>query len=483
LRLLSSAIKCGCLRLIAIFLFFIISLSDAKNGICTARNGLYSLDPSVLWSQVEGLIHLTPAQDIDTNVIGIFVPGENYIISGGLLGVAYGSIVGKTYDVIVIITHTPGEQNGIFISSSTDFLTPLGILYSDKELTDEILKSCPSVQPVKKLSSDGFWYQIPFIQYALGSPRIINIQIGESSFSKLESLAGKFAEILSRKRTLVVGVSELAEGKNSLSINKLDKVGLKELVEMNPKSLWYSCENGDTRFESKEVAVFTLMLIKKLGAKRGKVLRHTIATGLPQEVHKGMAAISWSNEKNTKPKKVELSPADGMKLWELASAIICSGKIIQDVPRKLYGYKAGVFISLISRNRLVAQTGDLFTNMNVVEAVAKFAKIMASPNRIPKIRKSMLKNAVLVVSIANPVEGISLPKADMGIYIRRGEKVVVSMPGEFAEDSPQERLDKTCLKAGMPSKSWCSSECDVHFFTVQSFSGNLNDFYEKNNTK
>ncbi|MCD6594418.1 AmmeMemoRadiSam system protein B [bacterium] len=481
MRLLSSAIEWDCLRSIIIVSILVggISIGSAKSDICTARDGLYSIDPSILWAQVEGLLELMPVRNENANIMGIFVPGENYLISGGLLGTAYSSISGKTYDIVIILTGTQSAQPGVFISSSTGFITPLGVLYSDKRLVDEIVKSCPSIRPVKRLSSDDFWYQLPFLQYVLGSSKIINIQIGESSFSNLKSLADKFGRIFSGKRVLIVGVGELAENENSLIVNKLDKVGIGELEAMDAKSLFLSCENGDARFTSKEVAAFTVLLVAKLEAKRGKVLKHIIATGFSQEIYKGMTAIVWSGKKRIERKMIELTPAEGMKLWDLSAAIISSGKVVRDIPRNLYSYKAGVFISLISGNKLVAQTGDFFTNMNIVEAVAKFSKILVSPSRIPRIEQSMLKNAVLTVSIANSVEGISMPKIDMGIYIRRGEKVVVSMPGEFADYSPKERLEKTCLKAGLPSKSWCNPECDVQFFTVQSFSGNLKEFDEQ----
>ena len=90
---------------------------------------------------------------------------------------------------------------------------------------------------------------------------------------------------------------------------------------------------------------------------------------------------------------------------------------------------------------------------------------------------------VLIVGVAQPLNDISLPTADMGIYIRQDMKVSITLPGQDAEYPSQQRLERACLNCGLFSKSWCNPETDLHFFTVQSFSGEIKDFYEQSSEK
>jgi len=149
-----------------------------------------------------------------------------------------------------------------------------------------------------------------------------------------------------------------------------------------------------------------------------------------------------------------------------------NGKIEQ-VPSVLSTISSGVFVSISKNDSIIARSGDLFTTLSLPEAIRSFTKVIMCPTHRGKLSTEDFDGAELSVTIAKPVEGISIPGADMGIYIRLGKKVGLLLPGELAELSPQRRMEVACLQAGIFSKGWNTPEADVHFFTVQVFSGTL----------
>ncbi len=469
LRTMSSAIGWGfCLIIIA----FICAAFGTDSDICVARAGLFPADPTMLWSQVRSLSRLSPSSADSRNIHGIFVPGECYPIAGAVLGSAYNTVEGLVFDVIVIVTGSENIQ-GISFSSANRFRTPIGGLAAEMNVITRIADKFPFTALTDNCPGEDFWYQVPFVQFALGSPKMISIEIGKVSFDKITAFADELISSLREKRTLLIGVSELASDENLITVNRLDKKGLEMISILDAQGLLESCAKGEARVGCVEAVVLSIVLAKKLGAMKGKILQHTATSGLPRRMRKGIAAVVWSAGENVQVEHTELKPNEGMILWDIAACIITGNELETEIPRNLHELNAGVFITISSNDILIAQAGDLFTTINLVDAVNKFTRILITPMKVRRLDTSILENATLIISIANPVTGVDLPSPDMGIYIHRDKKVGISLPGQDAELTPRQRMGRTCLRCGLFSKSWCNPETDVHYFVVQSFAGEL----------
>ena len=472
LRRRAGATVKGCLRSGILVFFFLTTLWGGEGEVCAPADGVFTGDPTLIWSQVKEFVHLSPVSEEYKNVFGLFVPGENYIVGGALLGKAYSSVADRDCDLVIVVTSVPERTRGVFISSVRGFRTPVGYISSDLGAVKTILGACPEISLKNDSFPEQFWYQLPFIQYVLGSPSVIAVQVGEMDFPRMSSIAKKIAQVIGDRSPLVVFAGKLSVGKNDLRVASLDKNAIEFISQLDAQKLVeLSGVFPDVDMPDIYGIVFAILMMSNLGAKKGDVLRHITTTGIPRKKYSGLVSAVFYDRKLSSKGRIALSPADGMALWELAKGIIFEHKVPRKIPRKLYRYHAGVFITLFDDDSIIAQTGDLFTNMNVVEAVAKYSKLLISPRRIPRVDVYALKNPSLSVSIAEPVDDVQLPSPDMGIYIRWGDKVIVAMPGEFGNFSPERRLEKTCLKGGIPSRGWCSPECEVYYFKVQSFSG------------
>ena len=470
MRTISSAIGWGfCLILIA----FLCIAFGTDSDICVARKGLFPADPSVLWSQVRSLSHIISPSCDSSNIHGIFVPGECYPVAGAVLGSAYNTVEGLVFDVVVIVTGSESIR-GIGFSSANRFRTSIGGLAAEMNAITRIANKFPFVALTDNCPGDDFWYQIPFVQYTLGSPAVISIEIGDVSLDKINVFADELVSNLRGKRTLLICVSELASDENLIDVNCLDKKGLEMIRILDAQGLLESCAKGEAEVGCVGAVALSIVLVKKLGAMKGKILQHTATSGLPRRMSKGIAAVVWSADENVLVKNTELKPNEGMILWDIAAGIITGNELETEIPWNLHELNAGIFITISSNGILIAQAGDLFTTINLVDAVTGFTGILINPMKVQRLNTSILDDATLIISIANPVTGVDLPSPDMGIYIRQGKKVGISLPGQDAELTPRQRMGRTCLRCGLFSKSWCNPGTDVHYFVVQSFAGELN---------
>ncbi len=465
-RIAGATVKGG-LRVIIVVLALGTAL-DAQSVLYPSE-GTIPADPRLLWAQVEDFVHLAPAHKNYDEVSAIIVPDGNYIITGSLLGKAYSTVIDRDYDVVVFVV-SDRFHPGIFVSTAEKFGTPLGYFNTDTQTVNRIVALCPEVVQVKNLAPKGVWYQLPFVKYAIGSPLVMVLKVGKLGYPTLVSVSRRIAKSFGGKKVLIVGVGRFSEGDDDSAVAASDKVAIGYLERLDAEGLYKASEAGIVHIPDVYGVIFSILLAGNLGARRGDVLKHITTTGIPRERFSGMVAAVLYNREIPSQKRITITPTEGMKLWELAYQIIFNRSLPESLPRSLYRHHCGVFITLADGDSIVAQTGDLFTNMNLVEAVAKYSKLLVSPRRIPRVVVSQLKQPVLSVSVAEPVEDVKLPEPDMGIYIRHGDKVIVAMPGEFANFPPEKRLEKTCLKGGIPSRGWCSPDCEIYFFRVQSFS-------------
>ena len=474
------AIKGRYLRpsLISISVFLLsFGLFSSAAADCCAKTGLFPADPTILHEQVDGFLNLIPAQRVQSRVFGLLLPGENYLVAGSVMGAGYQALLDRSFDEIVIITQDKSLPNGIWIPQISRFITPLGTVVLSRQFANKILKNSRQVHSTMNCPPPSFWYQLPFLQSVFGPHRVLPIVVGDADIQSLEAAVDEIVPLCSNRKIILIAVSNLSSGNDMLSMSRMDRRSIESLKNLDYISLLNDIDSGVAQLSSPYAVIFTMMLVEKLGAVNGKLLRHIATSGLPVKKHTGMCAVVWygetaRGEENTEFDIDDLTAADGNLLWEVAQATIM-GKPSPKIPAKLKKISSGVFITLSRSDSIIARVGDLFTTLNLPDAVRQFSAILLSPDPTNRTTRQELDGCELSVCIAKPVEGILTPAPDMGIYIKLGEKVGLLFPGEGAELSPKRRMENACLQAGISSKSWCVPETNVHFFTLKVFSGVL----------
>lgn len=469
----------GCLRTfgISIFIFLLVGISFSHQD-CHIGKGLFPFDPSVLWEQVDGFINLIPLRKADCDAVALMLPGENYLAAGSVMGVGYRMLLDQSFDEIIILT-SPGSSSssGVWIPTMARFVTPLGTMPRANRFAEEILSTVPFIRPTGDCPGSDFWYQLPFLQRIFGNHTILPIMVGDVDFNRADSICDAIVSAIGARRVLIIAVSNLSSQSDLTQLSRLDSRSITDICELDYSRLLADVQSGAAELSSLGCVVFAMMLASKLGATDGRLLRHLATSGLPMEKHIGLAAIALcrqNDSENDQKQEIRISPADGEALWKLAAAVIL-GQPEPKIREELQSLSVGVFLSISNEDSVIARVGDLFNTAGLPNAIKKFASLLILPSPMGNPRPSDVKDAKLSVCIAQPIEGISAPTPDMGIYVKLGNRVGLLLPGEGSNLPPKRRMELACLQAGIPSKSWCIPETYIHFFTVQMFSGNLSD--------
>jgi AmmeMemoRadiSam system protein B len=468
----SGAIEAIMLRAIGVFFAFALPVySQVGTSQSFARPGLFPNNPSVLWEQFGGFIELYPQQQVNGKISAILLPGGNYVIAAGILGSGYRTLQQQSFDEFIIVTHDNSISNGAKIPVATRFTTPLGTVSSNEKFASNLTLSIPSIKVDNLTPPDEFWYQVCFLQRIFHNPVVDYIEIGDVDIEFIDRIAKQISKTYTNKNVCIIGIADLAKDTEVSKVNGIDRQLIIQFGDMAPEKFLESVAPMGSDLDSKLIALL-MATAHSLGAKSGKLIKHSTASGFSLSKNRGMASYVWfEGEKVQAPqqKSSTLTAAEWVSLWNIANATIVGGTE-PAVPEYLKSAKGGVFISITKKDSVIARVGDLFNGLPLAEAVKSFSTLLMAPNRFNKIDRAALGGAVLTISIADPVEGINLPQPDMGIYIRLGKKIGLLFPFEKSYLPPEIRMEQACSQAGISFKSWCIPETDVHFFKVQAYS-------------
>jgi len=101
----------------------------------------YPSDPGKLKLAIQKFLENSPSLEIETP-IAILAPHAGYIYAGQIYADAYRQVMGRQYDVIVILgtNHTTGGFSGVSLGDYSAFRTPLGDAAVDQEVVSALLK-------------------------------------------------------------------------------------------------------------------------------------------------------------------------------------------------------------------------------------------------------------------------------------------------------------------------------------------------------
>jgi AmmeMemoRadiSam system protein A len=135
---------------------------------------------------------------------------------------------------------------------------------------------------------------------------------------------------------------------------------------------------------------------------------------------------------------------------------------------------AGAFVTLNRAGELRGCLGLLSSDRPLPETIALMAKRAATEDpRFSPVTTGELKGITIELSILSPFRRIAAPSditigAD-GLLIQRGLQRGLLLPqvGSKFHFSPEEFLEETCLKAGLPRYIWKEPDTELLAFTAE----------------
>ncbi len=178
----------------------------------------------------------------------VIAPHAGYIYSGQIAAESFKRLK-KAKTIVILCPNHTGLGSEIAVSESEAWLTPLGKVYLDTKLAEQIVeKSSATFDELAHISEHSAEVQVPFIQYLFRDSKILPITIGTDNFDLLIELANALAEASKKTKFSLVASSDFshfvplkfAKQKDLKAIEfikKLDTEGFYNFVTKNRLSI------------------------------------------------------------------------------------------------------------------------------------------------------------------------------------------------------------------------------------------------------
>ena len=183
--------------------------------------------------------------------VALIVPHAGYEYAGPVAGKAYGTLKGRSYKrVIVLGLSHQLPLRGASVLRVDAYETPLGKIPVDAEARDALLK-CPVVKEVAAAhrTEHSDENQLPFLQRALGSFKLLDVLVGEMAPDQRTLLANAIRPLID-DATLVVVSSDfthygpnygyggpagqaIPRGRAPETLQRLNDMAVREILEVD----------------------------------------------------------------------------------------------------------------------------------------------------------------------------------------------------------------------------------------------------------
>ncbi|MDI6777199.1 MAG: AmmeMemoRadiSam system protein B [Syntrophales bacterium] len=455
----------------------------------------YPGSPKVLRADIEDFFHNVPEEKVKGRIVGLIAPHAGYMYSGQVAAYAYKLVRGATFDAVIIVgpSHRVPFQ-GVSVYNRGGYETPLGVVPVDAALAGKIMthSSVASCIPSAHMQEHSVEIQLPFLQVALGEFSFVPFVMGDQNHQTCEDLAEAISQAIENQNVLIVGSSDLSHFYPYEKAVKMDAVVLAHIERMDAQGLLKDMGNNICEACGGGPAAVIMMVAKKTGADRAKVLKYANSgdvTGDRTSVVGYTSAVLYVSEISTVKDqrhtgvRIErgLSEVEKEILLDIAKKTIECRLTGRDVPEfqvesARLQEKKGVFVTLKKQGQLRGCIGYIEAVKPLYKTIEEMA-IAAAFNdpRFPPLKREEFEHLTIEISALTPlteIKDINEIKVGVhGIHIVKGFYSGLLLP-QVAVEHKWDRLtflEETCHKAGLPSQTWKDKDTKIYIFSADIF--------------
>lgn len=216
-------------------------------------------------------------------LIALISPHAGYPYSGPTAAYAYRQLQNRAYDTVVLLGPSHRDNFApIAVSNTKYYWTPLGAVELDAEFINALARKV-SIQRVGQDHEHSLEIQLPFLQRALGTFKLVPIMlglpfyiVGESARRICEQLANALADLARGQRVLLVASSDLSHLDDYTAVKTFDARTEELIAAFDVDGLSrYFWQDGECRACGDAPIVTALLAARALGADRVRVLHRT----------------------------------------------------------------------------------------------------------------------------------------------------------------------------------------------------------------
>lgn len=209
---------------------------------------------------------------------GIVSPHAGYPYSGYTAAHGYSLLRKKQFETVIIISPSHREYfDGISVFSGKAYSTPLGEIEIDGSLRDVFIETAGEIVIESRAghkSEHALEVQLPFLQLALGSFKLLPIVMGDQNRRYCRTLGSVIADVTMGKSTLIVASSDLSHYYDYDTANKIDNVCISDISGLDPDRFMDDLENRRCEACGGGPIASLLYAARKSGVANSDVLYH-----------------------------------------------------------------------------------------------------------------------------------------------------------------------------------------------------------------
>ena len=216
-----------------------------------------------------------------TSLLGGMVPHAGYSYSGPCAAHFYSSLDRDTGRVIILGVNHRGWGAKAALSPADYWETPLGKVKVDRELGQLLKASLDFLVEDERphFEEHSIEVQLPFLQSVLGGFTFLPVSLSNLSEDECAKLGQAIAhlyktEASSNKKTVLIASSDLSHYLSPGETERLDRLALDEILNLNPNGLLNIVEDEDISMCGVFPTAVFLFAANALGAKHAHLLKH-----------------------------------------------------------------------------------------------------------------------------------------------------------------------------------------------------------------
>jgi AmmeMemoRadiSam system protein B len=260
----------------------------------------YPADANMLERQLTNLFERASVRAIQGLVRGVIAPHAGYIYSGPTAAAGYSHVKGKKFETVVIVAPSHRDYfEGASVYSGDAYQTPLGVVQVDADLRAVLLKAsdCVVAGEAGHRSEHAIEVQLPFLQAALGSFKILPIVMGDQHRDLCFSLAEALGRVVEGKDVLFVASTDLSHYHTAKIADAIDSVTIEDVRAFDHQRLMDDLESGAAEACGGGPTVVVMGALRGLGVKQMEIVHHCNSgdvAGDRQNVVGYLSAVAWS---------------------------------------------------------------------------------------------------------------------------------------------------------------------------------------------
>jgi MEMO1 family protein len=422
--------------------------------------------------------------------VALIVPHAGYIFSGQIAADAYKQVMGRSYDVVVIlgVNHTSDSFiGGMSVGNYDAFSTPLGNVSVDEAITSALLsenKDCTRDTGVH-IHEHSIEVQLPFLQVLFPKAKIVPVIIHPPNYKMCIRFGETLAKVLKNRNALIVMSSDLSHYPDYKDAAQVDRRTLESIADLDTGRLASLLKTRDApNLETKacgEAAIIAgITAAKALGATRAIVAGYANSGDVPvgdraRTVGYGAVVLAPGKAASdigvlTRPaapsSAAPLQNSDKKALLAFARETIHRFLATETIPlpRKLsarMSFPQGAFVTLKKDGELRGCIGNMSGNIALGQTIGEMALQAAFHDpRFPPVKLEEVSRLEIEISVLTPMKPVAgsdeIVVGRDGVRMSKAGASAVFLPQVATENhwNRSELLDNLCKKAGLAIGCW-----------------------------